>query len=74
MTRRDSREEVHVTYRGSDGNEYQALVTETQRDALHRAGALTRDRGESRLLASMDRWGDLGGPDRLKAYPPDGTR
>lgn len=60
MTRRGSRENVHVTYRGSDGNEYQALVTETQRDALHRAVALTRDRGSSRLLASMDRWSAQG--------------
>ena len=67
MTRHSVREDVHVQYRMGDGREAQTIVTENQRDALQRQGALTRDMGSSRLLAGMDRWrgvGPAGSPDQ----------
>lgn len=56
MTIRHGREHVHVTYQMDDGREAQTIVTPDERDALHQAGRLTRDHGDSRLLAGMDRW------------------
>lgn len=56
MTEQHGREHVHVTYRMGDGREAQTIVSPQDRDALHRGGHLIGDHGDSRLLASMDRW------------------
>jgi hypothetical protein len=53
---RHGRENVHVRYRSDKHGEAETNVTADERDALHRAGRLLLDRGDSRLLASMDNW------------------
>lgn len=70
--RSGSRENVHVTYRMRDGREAQTIVTEAERDALQRTGALIRDHGSSRLLSSMDRWDNHPATGRPH-YPPEGA-
>lgn len=47
--------------------EAEAIVTPDERDALHCSGRLLRDRGDSRLLASMDNWSFM---DHLKRPRP----
>jgi hypothetical protein len=53
---RHGRRDVHVRYRSDKHGEAETIVSPDERDALHRAGRLLLDRGDSRLLASMDNW------------------
>ena len=53
---RHGRENIHVRYRSRRHGEAEAIVTPGERDALHREGALVRDYGDSRYLASADNW------------------
>lgn len=56
---RHGRENIHVRYSSDRHGEAEAIVTPDDRDALQRSGRLLRDRGDSRLLASMDNWTDM---------------
>lgn len=64
---RHGRENIHVRYSSDRHGEAEAIVTPDERDALRRAGRLLRDRGDSRLLASMDNWSFM---DHLKRPRP----